>query len=299
MTAARAWVCVITLCGCDKLLGLDTLPPNPPGDGGGPSDARDGDAIFDDAPASCEGTLMFGAPVAMFPATEDYVIGGQGGATEAATTYFMAGSPQPEIASTATNIFTSLALSPKNGGVVITPRLSPNTFEIFARELDDEGTETFDWYSSPDGSSWNAGGSLQIMEGTSSASAYVSQPTAAGGPRYMLYSDPLNANTFDELEERSLGLWSPQVTHMLTEIGTTEIYQPNLSSDGRRMVFVAQGAIYLASRADVLKPFVDTQMLVPSTGTGLATPYLSDDCTKLFYSSMNSGTYSVEVSGKQ
>lgn len=128
---------------------------------------------------------------------------------------------------------------------------------------------------------------------------FPSTPTAySAGPRLMMFlRDP---TALVELQESSAEIWDLKETYAASAFGLERVYHPQLSSDGRVVVFVGEAppgvfAIYASVRGDRAQRFGGLTFAIR---TGIpyehAHPFLSDDCRTLYYYDLGAGVVKFE-----
>jgi len=179
------------------------------------------------------------------------------------------------------------------GQVVSFPHLAPEGDEVFVRQLDPNVGATLRRYVSAT-SSWTGpytGGPLGI-DGTTVVNNIVvpgvPTPRSSGHRRMMI---DLGSVMFAELVEIAIDQWMTVKTYDRGQLGISDgvIAHPALTADGLRLVFVVtlgtgSKLVATASRHGTSAPFVldaEAWFVAPA---GASTPYLTADCSTLYYS---------------
>jgi len=124
-----------------------------------------------------------------------------------------------------------------------------------------------------------------------SSAPYVSSISAAPDRRVIVIDQPSGMQpTLHEYADRAG--WTEIATYPSASISAL-IFNPSISADGRRMVFIGPDGVRTADRASKDDPFGASQLLVgvPGAFAGHAVildwPVLDDDCGKVYFSALN------------
>lgn len=191
-------------------------------------------------------------------------------------------------------------------GMYLAPHVSPEGNEIFVQTKSATLPEYSFQVSYRSNETWSEPQPLIVRDGGTPVAIggldFPSTPSAFGqGPRLMVYLD--DPSSFVELKENAPGseIWEHVRAYTAASFGLDRLYHPQLSSDGRFLVFVGEKptstfSIYAAFRIDPTTPFSSAILAKLRDGLahGLAHPFLTDDCRRLYYFDPTNGIMKLE-----
>ena len=101
------------------------------------------------------------------------------------------------------------------------------------------------------------------------------------------------SNGFAEFTEGAMtNRWELRHTYTINNFGLIYMAEPNLTSDGHRLVFIGQALgglvqVYRAERADVATRFDGGALALFSSTGPPGSPYLTADCQRLYFVDKN------------
>jgi hypothetical protein len=159
---------------------------------------------------------------------------------------------------------------------LISPRLTSDGDQLFARSA---LANAFVAYTRTNGT-WTDPVTQAV--GAVGVNDTISAPSATT-VRHLVHA----GGEFDELAEAGAGTWSLVHSYAATDLGVDVASAPQLSADGRRLVFVGKSladsvpSIYYAARDSIDDTF-GIAIRINST-ENKSDPFLSDDCNRLYF----------------
>jgi len=181
------------------------------------------------------------------------------------------------------------------------PRMSPEADEVFLQSTPNAGgPPTIRRYTTPD--AWMTWGdtTLSIDSQTAVAASFIpGVPTSrdASAQRHMLVD--LGGGTFAELVETAVDQWITRRMYTSLSLGIGGVVElPALTADGLRAVFLVNAstfAIATASRQTIDDPLVTERPVWLVAPNGVTMPFLSADCTTLYFSDASFEVFAAPV----
>lgn len=295
------WAALALLCGCNPVFGIDSTelidaPPPPP-----PIDAPIPFACPEDGTAP-----VFGTSLTMVPEARDCVAytttptGTAAAVCGGFTAVVMTGAVDTPLA--------PVTLDPATMNYIEGVRIAPEGNDVYVAHYDVNWTRVTTRYQAVDGI-WKQQGKSFTPERADGYSM-MSTPTQGAARRAVIQAYDVNfALELLELEETADEGWVPKRSTPLADLGVTAVFQPSLSPDGLRLVFIDTGyqsptmgdalppsngntmqPVFYTDRADLASPFRPAKML--ETVPGLVQwPYMTPDCGRIYFSALNTVWY--------
>jgi hypothetical protein len=279
---------LVLLCGCNSILGLKNTRPSD-----APIPFFDGQP---DAPFTCPavGTAPsfshFFDQVVAVDACMAYTIGGTTAFARCAQTNGTSASPGYEQGPRDAPLDLIATITPMPAGALGLPVLSPDGSELWFSNFT-ASIGTISVYTAPSSAAqWTNPTTIY----QTSDYIVVGTPTSSGPDRRVMILDGYEAH---ELEEKTPGTWTDIHAYTPAEFGITNfISVVNLTDDGLHAVFAATfgmnadiGVFYLAR--DHTTDTFGAPMLVTGPPLGVQTPFMTGNCSRLYFSALNSVLY--------
>lgn len=283
----KLW-CLLALAGCDAVFGIEHTTALPR------ADAQKFDGI-PDAPFACPPTgtapkfSVFFRQVVPQGDCDHYTTGG--GIAFATC----GGSSDTSPFTVQQSAVDSSTMNPVTPSALDYAMLSPDGTELWYAHADALGNGVISVYVPDGANAWKASYDAFVVTGNSFITATT--PMSVGSPRHALVSI---SGTIHELAEVSPQMWSDVAMYQLVPTPGIVDSPPQLSPDGLRVVFhgsnvgsPAEVGVFYADRASLSAPF-NAAVLLEGPPVGAATPFMTGDCSRLYFSGLGSVFYVPE-----
>jgi hypothetical protein len=288
---------LLLLCSCNSILGLETT--------------RQEHVFFDampDAPFGCPAS----GPPAFSPAFTQILSGDDcHGYTTSRTTQTATAQCTIDITLLTpvilqgpadSNQIAPAGFDPALTNPMVEPKLAPDGDELWVAEPDGStGSQILYYQPSPPVNGMPQWITPTLVLSSPDPFIRVGTPTRAGTSRRVMYLD--SSNLVHELAQQPDGSWTDTPLMQKSKIETfSATSAPNLTPDGMHMVFAGSlssannrlGVVY-AARASLDVPFTfDDMAIVDGAPDQATTPFLTEDCSRVYFSGLSSVFYVTE-----